>query len=184
MADENAQRRRRRRTLFAHGISVFALCYFVWTLLTWTLTLENLTVGAAVSVLVTAAMSPLLADTGTIRITPRRIAKAVMLGALVAKNIVVANVVLARRIWSPSRPIRTGMVVVPTKVRSDAGLCAVGVITSLIVDNQIVDVDRARHTMLYHAIVVPDADAAYDDVNGPVDQRVAELERIVGRRDD
>jgi multicomponent Na+:H+ antiporter subunit E len=137
-----------------------------------------------VSALITAAMLPLLANTGTIRITPRRIAKALVLGSLVARNIVLANVVLARRIWSPSRPIRTGMVVVPTKVRSDAGLCAVGVITSLIVDNQIVDVDRARHTMLYHAIVVPDADAAYDDVNGPVDQRIADLERTGGRRDD
>ena len=184
MADENAQRRRRRRTLIAHGISVVAFCYFVWTLLTWTLTLENLAVGAAVSALVTAAMLPLLADTGTIRITPLRVAKAMTLGALVAKNIVVANAVLARRIWSPSRPIRTGMVEVPTKVRSDAGLCAVGVITSLIVDNQIIDVDRARHTMLYHAIVVPDADAAYDEVNGPVDRRIADMERTGGRHDD
>lgn len=184
MADENAQRSRRRRTLIAHGASVFALCYFVWTLLTWTVTLENLVVGAAVSVLVTAAMLPLLADTGTIRITPRKMARALVLGALVARNIVVANVVLARRIWSPSRPIRTGMVVVPTKVRSDAGLCAVGVITSLIVDNQIIDVDRARHTMLYHAIVVPDADAAYDEVNGPVDRRIADMERIGRPRGD
>jgi multicomponent Na+:H+ antiporter subunit E len=175
---------RRRRTLVSHAISVFATCYLVWTLLTWTLTLEVLTVGAAVSALITAAMLPLLADSGTIRVTPRRVARVGALAALVARNIVLANLQLARRIWSPSRPIRTGMVVVPTKVRSDSGLCAVGVITSLIVDNQIVDVDRARHTMLYHAIVVPEPDAAYDQVNGPIDRRVAALEQLVEDRDD
>lgn len=183
MADNEVQRRRRRRTLVSHAVSVFGLCYLVWTLLTWTLTLEVLTVGAAVSLFVTAVTLPLLTDTGTIRVTPRRVVGAVSLALLALRNVVIANASLARRIWAPSRPIRTGMVVVPTRVRSDAGLCAVGIVTSLIVDNQIVDVDRARHKMLYHAIVVPDTDAAYDEVNGPIDRRVAHLEQVAGDRD-
>lgn len=171
-----AQKESPRRRLVSHAVSLFGICYLIWTLLTWTLTLEVLTVGAVVSALVTAAMLPLFADAGTIRITPRRIGRAIELGVFAAGQIVLANAKLARRIWAPSRPIRTGMVVVPTEARTDAGLCAVGLVTSLIVDNQIADVDRARNKMLYHAIVVPDPASAYDEINGPVDRRIAAME--------
>jgi multicomponent Na+:H+ antiporter subunit E len=171
--------RRRRRVLATHAVTVFGLCYLVWNLLIWTLTLEVLTVGAFVCLLVTAAMLPLLADTGTIRVTPGRVVRTFELGLLAAGKMVLANLQLARRIWAPSRPIKSGMVVVPTRVRSDAGLCAVGVLTSLIVDNQIVDVNRARNKLLYHSIVVPEPDQAYDEINGPVDRRVAAMEALV-----
>jgi hypothetical protein len=38
--------------------------------------------------------------------------------------------------------------------------------------------------MLYHAIVVPEPDAAYDQVSGPIDRRVAALEQLVEDRND
>jgi multicomponent Na+:H+ antiporter subunit E len=174
-----SEARGRRRVLATHTVTVFGLCYLVWNLLMWDLTLEVLTVGAFVCLLVTAAMLPLLADSGTIRITPARVARGFELGLLAVGKMVLANLQLAPRIWAPSRPIKSGMVVVPTRVRSDAGLCAVGVLTSLIVDNQIVDVDRARHKLLYHTIVVPAPDEAYDEINGPVDRRVAAMEALV-----
>jgi multicomponent Na+:H+ antiporter subunit E len=167
------------RRLVIHAVSLFGVCYLVWTLLTWTLTLEVLTIGAAVSVLIALALLPPFSDAGTIRVTPRRVGQAVGLAVFAAGRVVVANAQLARRIWAPSRPIRTGMVVVPTEVRSDAGLCAVGLVTSLIVDNQIVDVDRARNKMLYHAIVVPGPESAYDRINGPIDRRIAAMEADV-----
>jgi multicomponent Na+:H+ antiporter subunit E len=66
-----------------------------------------------------------------------------------------ANVLLAVRIWRPSRPLRSGMVVVPTRMGGDAELGALGLITSLIVDNQVVDVDRSRRELQLHAISVP-----------------------------
>ena len=50
------------------------------------------------------------------------------------------------------------MVIVPTTESSDGGLAAVGLITSLIVDNQIVDLDRATHRLQYHAVAVPSLD--------------------------
>jgi multicomponent Na+:H+ antiporter subunit E len=132
-----------------------------------------------VSAAVAAVMQPLFADAGRITLTPRRVLRVVRLAGFASRRVVVANVTLSRRIWAPSMPVRTGMVAVRTRVRSDAGLCAVGVVTSLIVDNQIVDVDRVRNRLLYHAIDVPDTDRAYDAINGPVDQRVAVLEAMV-----
>lgn len=165
--------------MVSHAVSLFGVCYLTWTLLTWTLTLEFVVVGAAVSIVITGVLLPLFADTGIIRVTPSRIARAVELGLVAAGKIVVANITLARRIWAPSRPMRSGMVVVPTKVRTDAGLCGVGLVTSLIVDNQIVDVNRPRNSMLFHAIVVPDQESAYDEINGPVDRRIAAMEADV-----
>jgi multicomponent Na+:H+ antiporter subunit E len=85
-----------------------------------------------------------------------------------------ANLSLSRRIWSPSRPLRPGMVVVPTELRSDGGLAAVGLISSLIVDNQIVDVDRDRHELQYHAVWIDSADPEVNrrKINGPLEERL------------
>ncbi|MGH9098983.1 MAG: Na+/H+ antiporter subunit E, partial [Acidimicrobiales bacterium] len=89
-------------------------------------------------------------------------------------RVVRANCSLARRIWLPSLPLRSGMVVVPTAMRSEGGLAAVGVVTSVIVDNQIVDLDVARHELQYHAVFVepggPQENRAV--VNGPIEDRL------------
>ena len=60
--------------------------------------------------------------------------------------------------------------------RRDAGadrgqVGAVGLLTSLVVDNQVVDVDLDERTMLYHCVEVP-RDDPYDAVNGPVERRL------------
>jgi multicomponent Na+:H+ antiporter subunit E len=47
------------------------------------------------------------------------------------------------------------MVIVPTSQRSAGGLTAVGLVTSLIVDNQLVDLDRDGAQLQYHAVEVP-----------------------------
>ena len=73
-------------------------------------------------------------------------------------RIVLANLRLAGRIWSPGRPLASGMVVVDTAMISDAGLAGVGLLSSLIVDNQLVDLDRDRRQLQYHAIDVPSPD--------------------------
>ena len=91
---------------------------------------------------------------------PRILGASVRLVAVSLVRIVRANAVLAWRIWSPSRPLRSGMVIVPTELDTEGGLGGLGLITSLIVDNQIVDVDRERGELQFHAIAVPDGDAA------------------------
>jgi multicomponent Na+:H+ antiporter subunit E len=64
------------------------------------------------------------------------------------------------------------MVVVPTQARTDAELATVGLVTSLIVDNQLVDLDRDTHQLQYHAVSVPprDRDQAVAAINGPVER--------------
>lgn len=153
--------------------------YLMWVALTWTLTLEQLLFGAVISVLVAVALSPLGDAQGPWWfLRPRRLAAVARLVVEAAWRIVVANVKLALRIWSPRRPLSSGMVVVPTHERSDGGIAAVGIITSLIVDNQITDIDRRRHVLQYHAVAVPPENhaAARRAINGPVEDLLAPLE--------
>jgi multicomponent Na+:H+ antiporter subunit E len=94
-------------------------------------------------------------------------------------RIVRANLSLSRRIWSPKRPIRPGMVIVPTEMETEGELASVGLISSLIVDNQIVDVDRRRHELLYHAVWIDSGDPADNrrKVNGPLEERIKAISR-------
>jgi len=153
--------------------------FLVWVLLTWTLTAEQLAFGAGLSLLIAIALAPVGAVSRPWQLLhPKRLAGMARLAAVVVVSVVKANVVLAWRIWHRKPPIQTGMVIVPTRLRSDGGLAAVGLLSSLVVDNQIVDVNRKRHELLYHAVVVPDRDpeAAYGAINGPIERHLHILE--------
>lgn len=147
----------------------------VWVLLTWTRTAEQIIVGVLVSLTVAVALAPLGPVAGPWRLLDPRVARRVAALLFVAGGrMVVANLRLARRVWTPSLPLRSGMVIVPTTQRSPLGLTVVGVVSSLIVDNQIVDVDRSRGRLLYHAVDVPprDPEEKRDRINGPIEKHL------------
>ncbi|MDP9092658.1 MAG: Na+/H+ antiporter subunit E [Actinomycetota bacterium] len=147
--------------------------YAVWILLTWTRTAEQLLVGLGVALVVAGALAPLgevVAPWNLLR--PRRLVALLAFSASALAHVVLANAKLTRRIWLPSRPLSSGMVLVPTLARSDGELATVGLVTSLIVDNQIVDLDRDTHQLQYHAVAVPprERDRAVAAINGPVER--------------
>jgi multicomponent Na+:H+ antiporter subunit E len=151
-------------------------CFAAWVLFTWTLTLEVLLVGAVAALAIALAIAPVGRVAAPWRLL-RRPFRLVALVATVARRMVVANVGLARRVWRPRLVVPSGIVVVRTRVTTDGELCGVGVLTSLVVDNQVMDVDRRRHRLLYHAVAVPPADHGerYAAVNGPIEAAVAKL---------
>jgi multicomponent Na+:H+ antiporter subunit E len=161
------------RRAFALGV----WAYGVWLILTWTATAEQLIFGGSLALgtgLVLAPLGPVAPPWSMF--APLRLVALLRLAAYALFNIAKANVKLARRILSPSRPLRSGMVIVPTLARTDGELAATGVITSLIVDNQIVDLDRSENVLQYHAVAVPESDPA-EDINAPVERRLAKVRR-------
>jgi multicomponent Na+:H+ antiporter subunit E len=98
----------------------------------------------------------------------------VSLVGLIAARIVAANARLTRRIFRPSA-IKSGMVVTSTVARSDGELTSVGLLTSLIVNSQLVDLDRRRAELQYHVVDVDEASRA--DINGPVEDHVLGVTR-------
>jgi multicomponent Na+:H+ antiporter subunit E len=156
----------------------FCWAFLVWVLLTWTLTPEQLFFGAAVAAAVAVALAPLGAVPGPWRLLhPRRLAGLVVLLAVTAGRVVISNVRLARRIWAPGRPLSSGMVVARTDGRSAGWLTALGLMTSVVVDNQLVDLDASLGELQYHAVEVPAGgrDGATRAITGPAGRLLAPL---------
>jgi multicomponent Na+:H+ antiporter subunit E len=147
----------------------------VWILLTWTRTISQLAFGLAAALAVAVACAG-LGEVGAPwkLFDPRKLPLLVGFAGQVLVRIVRANLSLARRIWDPRLPLRSGMLILPTEVESGGGLTAVGLITSVIVDNQLVDLDRASSELQYHAVWVDseDPDENYSHMNGPVERYV------------
>jgi multicomponent Na+:H+ antiporter subunit E len=151
---------------------LFCWAFLVWVLLTWTLTVEQQVFGVCVALAVALALAPLGKVAGPWRLLrPRALAGGIWLLIAAAGRVFLANLRLSRRIWDPRRPLSSGMAIAPTRERTDWGLAAVGVISSLIVDNQIVDLDRRAHELQYHAVAVPEGgpEKVREQVNGPVE---------------
>ena len=153
-------------------IGLWCWAYLVWALLTWTRTVEQVLFGVVIAAAVAVALAPLGEVAGPWRLLrPRALAGGAWLLAAAAGRVLLANLRLARRIWDPRRPLSSGMVITPTRERQDWGLAAVGVISSLIVDNQLTDLDARAHELQYHAVAVPEggAEQARAQINGPVE---------------
>jgi multicomponent Na+:H+ antiporter subunit E len=166
------------REFIRRAFALAVWSYGVWLVLTWTATAEQLLFGAGLAVAVAVALAPLGPVVGPWQVfAPARLVAIGRLAGHAGVNIVRANLGLARRIWSPSRPLRSGMLIVPTLARTDGELAATGVITSLIVDNQVVDLDRSERVLQYHAVAVPEGDDPAESINAPVERRVAKVRK-------
>jgi multicomponent Na+:H+ antiporter subunit E len=166
---------------FCRVLALAVWAYLVWILLTWTATVENLLFGAFVAVLSGFAFEGLgavVAPWSVLR--PTRLGALGALAAACAARIVRANLSLTRRILSPSRPLRSGMIVVGTEAVSEGELAATGLLTSLVVDNQLVDLDTSRRELQYHAMAIPEGPAR-EAVNAPIERRVIAIARPRGR---
>jgi multicomponent Na+:H+ antiporter subunit E len=153
--------------------------YLTWILLTWTATTEQLVFGAILAAIAGFACFPLGEAAGPWRILqPRRLLRTVRIGAYVAVHLVKANLALSRRIWSPARPLAPGMVIVTTELRSEGGLAAIGILSSLIVDNQIIDLDRPHRLLQYHGVAVGPASPEEHRraITGPLEDLIQPLE--------
>jgi multicomponent Na+:H+ antiporter subunit E len=160
------------RPMVMRIIGLWCWGYLVWALLTWTLTVEQLLFGAAIALAVAVALAPLGEVAGPWRLLrPRALLGGAWLLVAAAGQVLLANLRLSRRIWDPRRPLASGMVITPTRERQDWSVAAIGVISSLIVDNQIVDLDVRAHELQYHAVAVPEggAEQARERINGPVE---------------
>lgn len=98
---------------------------------------EQLIVGAVLAALALAPFGRAIGPRWFL--TPRRVLAVVRLVAATSGRVAIANVKLSARIWNPRRPLSSGTIVVATHEHNDGDLAAMGLISALVVDNQIVD---------------------------------------------
>ncbi len=152
-----------------------AWIFALWVIFTWTAAVEQLVWGTAVALLLAGP----LAGTGRVArpwkaLAPRRMWAASRLLAVYLARMTKANLGLARRIWTPRLPLRSGMVLVADPTTTDGSLTWLALMTSTIVDNQLVDVDDAsppgHRRLQYHGVWIPtfDPDANAARIEGSI----------------
>jgi multicomponent Na+:H+ antiporter subunit E len=87
---------------------------------------SQLSFGFGFALVVAVACAPMGAVAAPWKLVhPRRLVVEVRFAGEVAVRIARANVSLAWRFWHPRLPLRTGMLILPTKQHSEGGLTAI-----------------------------------------------------------
>ena len=153
-----------------------AWCFLAWLMLSLSVSVESLVTGLVLSLGAAAALSPLGEVPGPwTLLRPRRV------GATAPPGGWAGGRLHARE--PPDGPARVDAPPAAAHgdgrrrdaARTDGQVGAVGLLTSLVVDNQVIDVDLDERTMLYHCVEVPRGEP-YDAVNGPVERRLLAIE--------
>lgn len=105
----------------AHGFFLFCLLFGLWLLLTGSLDPEELIAGLLVALVVTLISRPHLAVFNGLRLTPAAIPAFLSYLGLFFVALIRANVDVARRVLSPSLPLRPALVEVTTQLQSPLG---------------------------------------------------------------
>lgn len=115
------QSSRELRPTAGHYVFTYVIVVLLWLLLVGNIQREAIVAGLIVGVFVTALMSPRLSIMAGVRLSPR--APVALLTYLIVFSVALirANIDLARRVLSPSLPIRPAVVEVRTGLTSSLG---------------------------------------------------------------
>lgn len=148
----------------AYMATTFTACAVLWLLLTGSFAPVDLLWGLVVCTGVTALTYRFVAF-GAPRWMrdPRKWLALLALGAEFVKQIVMQNITLSRRVFSPRLPINPGIVAVPVNIRHDVPLTILISLVTLTPDTVVVDVDQANGILYIHWIDVKttEPDEAY-----------------------
>ncbi len=151
------------------------LLALAWTALQAELTLANLLVGYVLGYLIL-----LMLVRGGVLGESRYVGKvrmAVGLAAFFLRDLVVANLRLARDVVSPGHRIRPGIIAVPLDVTSDSEILLLTALINLTPGSVALDVSPDRKTLYLHAMYVHSADAVRAEIKHGYERRVLLLLR-------
>jgi multicomponent Na+:H+ antiporter subunit E len=137
----------------AHSAVLFVMLFAFWLLLTGSLEPAELIAGLAVTLIVTLVSRPHLAIFNGLRLTPTAIPAFVGYLGLFLVALVRANLDMARRVLSPSLPLRPALVEIRTGLRSDLGRLTLA--NSITLTPGTLTVDVYEQTLLIHWIDAP-----------------------------
>lgn len=143
----------------------------LWLILASTYSMGSLVMGATVAILV-----PLW----TVRFWPdrpilRKPLKSLGLFFLVCRDIVAANLVVARQVLGPLDRIRPGFVEVPLDLADPFVATILGGIVTLTPGTVSIDIDMERRILHVHALDVPDPDALIAEIKSRYERPLKEI---------
>jgi multicomponent Na+:H+ antiporter subunit E len=156
---------------FAHGVFLFFLLFALWLLLTGSLDPEELIAGLSVALVVTLISRPHLGIFNGLRLTPAAIPAFFSYLGLFFVALVRANIDVARRVLSPSLPLRPALVEVKTELQSPLGRLILANSVTLTPGTLSVDV-RGDRLLIHWIDVPPDI-----DIDGATREITSKFER-------
>ncbi|MEJ2693434.1 MAG: Na+/H+ antiporter subunit E [Candidatus Thiodiazotropha sp.] len=138
----------------AHSAVLFVMLFAFWLLLTGSLDPTELVAGVAVALVVTMISRPHLAIFNGLRLSPAAIPPFFAYLGLFFVALVRANIDMARRVLSPSLPLRPALVEVRTELQSPLGRLTLA--NSITLTPGTLTVDVGEKTLLIHWIDAPD----------------------------
>jgi multicomponent K+:H+ antiporter subunit E len=131
-----------------------------WLLLNGSLSAGHIVLGAALAIVIPWFTERLRPD----RTRLKRPGVALRLGAVVAKDILLSNIEVARRILGPESAIRPRFVWVPLDIRDPYGIVALAGIVTLTPGTLSSDLSDDRRHLLVHAFNVGDEAALIAEI--------------------
>ena len=150
----------------ASGLFLFGLLFALWLLLTASLDPAELIAGLLVALVVTLISRPHLAIFDGLRLTPAAIPAFIAYLAVFTVALVRANLDMARRVLSPTLPLRPALVEVKTELTSPLGRLILA--NSITLTPGTLSVDVTGQTLLIHWIDAPpdvDIDSATETIS-------------------
>ena len=141
------------RPRLAHFLFAFAVSVLLWLLLAGSLQQQELVAAVGVGVLVTLIAAPRLGIFAGMRFSPRAPLYLALYLYKFFVALIVANIDLARRVLSPSLPIRPAVVEVKTELQSPLGRMLLANSITLTPGTLVIDVVDDR--LLVHWIDCP-----------------------------
>jgi multicomponent Na+:H+ antiporter subunit E len=153
------------RVLFSHGLFLYIVSFLLWLLLTASLDPAEIVAGLIVAAVVTLASRPHLSLFSGLRLSPRSVLPFLSYLVVFLIALIRANFDMARRVLSPSLPLRPGVVEVKTQLRSSIGRLILA--NSITLTPGTLTVDIRGETILIHWIDIPpgsDVESATRDI--------------------
>ncbi|MEW8050222.1 MAG: Na+/H+ antiporter subunit E [Candidatus Thiodiazotropha sp.] len=150
---------------FSHGLFLFIVIFLLWLLLSGSLDPAEVVTGLVVASMVTLASRPHLSIFSGLRLSPSAILPFLTYLGVFFAALIRANLDMARRVLSPSLPLRPGVVEVNTRLKSSLGRLILA--NSITLTPGTLTVDLQGDSILIHWVDIPpgsDMESATRDV--------------------
>ncbi|MCU0652529.1 MAG: Na+/H+ antiporter subunit E [Candidatus Omnitrophica bacterium] len=157
-------------------LNIFAATFIFWLILSWTLTAENIIIGAVLGICVSFLTSELFNKDAKLLKKPLRYLWFFYYIPVFLWECLKANIDGAYRVIHPSLPMRPGIVKVKTNLKSETALTFLANTLTLNPGTMTVDIDQAGGFLYVHWV-----DVKTDDVEKATEYIVRKFERILMR---
>ncbi|MEW8026429.1 MAG: Na+/H+ antiporter subunit E [Candidatus Thiodiazotropha sp.] len=150
---------------FSHGLFLFIVVFLLWLLLSGSLDPAEVVTSLVVASMVTLASRPHLSIFSGLRLSPSAILPFLTYLGVFFAALIRANLDMARRVLSPSLPLRPGVVEVNTRLKSSLGRLILA--NSITLTPGTLTVDLQGDSILIHWVDIPpgsDMESATRDV--------------------